>query len=135
MGWLCEGPRLSDPHLDDGVYRVYIYIVEAMFVINAESVVCPSYYINNPRFEYIEGRSLFWFPPNIFDTLKYFGLYKFAHSLCTISVFTPPAFHRRGDVDWDNTAMRDGSFPTHFLLVGLIVQQRNATSKQARKCF
>lgn len=51
---------------------------------------------------------MFRFSPKILDTLKYFGLYKFAHRMETDTVLTAREFHRCGQADWDKTAVKDG---------------------------
>lgn len=78
------------------------------FVVNARDSVCPSYHTLNPQFDDLSGSILFRLRDKILDSLKYFGLYKFASRIGTDPVMMAKAFHRCGEANWGVTAVRDG---------------------------
>lgn len=77
----------------------YVFITSAVFVVSAREGACPSYYALNHRFDNVSCSIHFRLPDKSLDTLKYFGLYRFALRMGTDPVETAVVFHRCGEVD------------------------------------
>lgn len=95
----------------------YAFMTGVLLVFNLRDAAYPRYYIYKDRFDHI-GRSLFFrLPSKILSALKFFGLYESASHTATDPILTALAFYRCTAVNWERTAVPDGSgshdSPTH----------------------
>lgn len=51
----------------------YVFMVEAMFIVNAKDGACLTYYAGNLWFNNLSDQHLFWLPAKSFDALASFG--------------------------------------------------------------
>lgn len=77
-------------------------------MVNAKYRACSTYYIGNLWFEQVCGGLQFRPPAKMFRTLVYSSIYKFALRMGTSLVMMTLAFKTGIEVDWDNTAPREG---------------------------
>lgn len=85
----------------------YIFIVRLTLVMNCDDGACTTHYSHCLRFDHGDGSVPFCLPVKMRNTLKYFGLYKFAQRMCTDPVLTAMAFHSCFEVNWEKTAVND----------------------------
>lgn len=67
----------------------YVFMLGAIFVINAGNWTCPIYYAYNSRFENLSGSLLFCLPDRRLDVLNYSSLYKSSLQLDNDPILRP----------------------------------------------
>lgn len=85
----------------------YVFMAGARSVISARDGAYPSDYTCNHRLDRITGRLSLLLPPEILDSLKYFGLYTSTCRTGASPVLSALAFPRCRRVNWDKSAMRN----------------------------
>lgn len=90
------------------VLKVYVFLANVMFLINAKHGACLICYTHNRWLDRVSDSLLFQLSVKVLDALKYFVLFKFAQSIGADPVSTTIVFHRCAAVDWEKTAAGDG---------------------------